>query len=703
MRPILPKSWRLGALILIATTLFMSLCHLLGILDALEHKTYDLRFRLRGTTSIKDSPIVLVTIDDQSLVSLQKKWPFPRAYFARAIENLAAAGAGFIILDVEFTEPSATNPFDDYQLAQAIRKFPRVVLAGKVVTEYHRSGTINQFPLKPLPELLAAGARWGYANIHLDEDGFLRRYSLFHQLHGTTYFPLAVEALAAIQKVPGQTANFDAQGQLVVGKIHIPFNADGSILINYSGAAQHFPTYSFANILDDAQFSLPDVNEDTDIFEQYKAAGIFKKKIVIIGAGADELQDNRLTPFFNFDGSRRLMPGAEIHANALQTILTGDYIVPSPWWLTPLMVLTVGLIGLIISARLRPIWGLLTGLVFGLVYAGSTFLFFAQWNLWLPLVAPLLNFVACYIFTIVHKIVLEQREKGRYRKTFQQYVARSVVDAMLNSGQLPQFGGERKTLTVLFSDIRAFTSYSEKYPPEIVVQRLTEYLSSMVDVVFQHGGTLDKFVGDEIMALYGAPYYFENHAERACETALDMVARLRSLQKSWSEKAVEYFQIGIGINTGKVIVGNLGSIQLFDYTVIGDEVNLGARLEGANKHYSTTIIISDSTYQEVKDIAIVRELDVVRVKGKNHPVKIYELRGMHSLPSIEKELIIDVYSYALELFKQRKWNLALKEFRRVLRYFPSDGPSRVYTVRCLEFIEQPPAENWDGVFEFAVK
>ncbi len=703
MKPLLPKSWRLGGLIGIASTLVISLCHLSGLLNGLEHKTYDLRFRLRGTAIIKDSPIVLVTIDDQSLLSLQKKWPFPRAYFAKAIENLSAAGAGFIILDVEFTEPSTTNPFDDYQLTQAIQKFPRVVLAGKLVTEYHRTETINQYPLKPLPELLAAGARWGYANILLDEDGFLRRYSVLQPLNGTTYFPLAVEALAAIQKVPQQTAIFDAQGRLVIGKIHIPVASDGSILINYSGAAQHFPTYSFANILDDAQFSLPDAAEDTDIFEQYKAAGIFRKKIVIIGASADELQDNRLTPFFNFNGSRRLMPGPEIHANALQTILTGDYIFPSPRWLTPLIILALGLIGLIISAGLRPIWGLLSSLVFVLCYVGGAYLIFAQWNLWLPVVAPLLNFGACYIFKIVHKIIQEQHEKGRYRKTFQQYVARSVVDAMLNSGQLPQFGGERKTLTVLFSDIRAFTSYSEKYPPEIVVQRLTEYLSSMVDVIFQHGGTLDKFVGDEIMALYGAPYYFDNHAERACETALDMVARLRALQKSWSEKAVEYFQIGIGINTGKVIVGNLGSIQLFDYTVIGDEVNLGARLEGANKHYSTTIIISDATYQEVKDVAIVRELDLVRVKGKKQPVKIYELRGMHSLPSIEKELIVDVYSYALELFKQRKWSLALKEFRRVLRYFPSDGPSRVYTVRCLEFIEQPPAENWDGVFEFVVK
>jgi adenylate cyclase len=324
-------------------------------------------------------------------------------------------------------------------------------------------------------------------------------------------------------------------------------------------------------------------------------------------------------------------------------------------------------------------------------------------NIWMPMVYPLVNFSLCYVVTIVHKILVEQHEKGRYRKTFQQYVARSVVDSMLNTGELPKFGGERKTLTVLFSDIRSFTTYSEKYQPELVVQRLSEYLTAMVDVILKNNGTLDKFVGDEIMAIYGAPYYFSDHAQRACETALDMVSSLRNLQKNWSGQELEYFQIGIGINTGKVIVGNLGSIQLFDYTVIGDEVNLGARLEGANKHYSTTIIISEPTYNEVKNKVIARELDNVRVKGKTRPVKIYELRGMHSLPTIEKDLIIDVYTYGLELFKQRKWNKALHEFRRILRYFPSDGPSRVYTLRCLEFIQSPPPESWDGVFEFAFK
>jgi len=703
MNKIFGKSWRLGGLLIIAAIIFVYLLQALGAFEMMEYKSYDMRFRLRGTKPVEESGIVLITIDDQSFISLQSKWPFNRSYFASAIQNLAEAGAALIILDVEFTEPSTINSSDDYSLSQAIRNFPHVILAGKLVAEYGTHETVNRYPLKPLPDFILAGAKWAYANVYLDEDGFIRRYNLFQDLSGRKYFPLVIEVLRYLQQLSPDAITVDSSGEFIIGKIVIHKYQDDTMLINYAGPANHFPTYSFANILDDHRFTLPDPDEDTDIFDIYKESGIFKNKIVLIGASAEELQDNKFTPFFHYEGIKQKMPGVEMHANALNTILTKNYIFPASSWLVFFIILILGGIAFVLSVRLRPLLGLMFGIGFVFFYFVICYLIFSRYNLWVPLIYPLVSFCVCYIINIPHRILVEQHEKGRYRKTFQQYVARSVVDSMLNSGELPKFGGERKTLTVLFSDIRSFTTYSEGYQPEIVVQRLSEYLTAMVDMIFKHGGTLDKFVGDEIMAIYGAPYFFANHAERACETALDMVAALRNLQKSWSEKELEYFQIGIGINTGKVIVGNLGSIQLFDYTVIGDEVNLGARLESANKHYSTTIIISESTYNEVKDKAIVRELDFVRVMGKKRSVKIYELRGMHSLPTIEKDLIIDVYMYGLELFKQRKWNKALKEFRRVLRYFPSDGPSRVYTLRCLEFIESPPAEDWDGVYEFAVK
>jgi adenylate cyclase len=317
--------------------------------------------------------------------------------------------------------------------------------------------------------------------------------------------------------------------------------------------------------------------------------------------------------------------------------------------------------------------------------------------------SPILAILLSFVTSLLYQTVIEQREKRRIRQTFQQYVAPSVVDKMLSSGVLPSYGGERRELTVLFSDIRKFTTFSESREPEVVVSRLSEYLTEMVEVIFNNNGTLDKFVGDEIMALFGAPYQLEDHAEKACQTAVAMLDRLRELQKRWSADKKGYFNIGIGINTGNVIVGNLGSSQLFDYTVIGDEVNLGARLEGANKQYATTVIMSESTYNLVSDIAKVRELDLVRVVGKQKPIRIFELRGMDSLPQIEQDYIIDVFSEGLMAYRERRWADALKAFRRVLRYFPSDGPSRIYTMRCLDYIESPPPHNWDGVFEMKSK
>ena len=693
----------IGCCTILGAILVAALLQLLGVFENLELKTYDLRFRIKGEISTDTSGIVLVTVDDQSFVSLKHKWPFPRSYFARAIKNLQEAGAALIVLDIEFTEPSTIDYLDDVALAEAIQRFPNVILAGKIVTEFGSHNTLNRYPLRPLKSLLDAGASWAYANVYLDNDGFIRRYNLYQNVHGRIYFPLAIEALRRMQNLPREKIVIDDSQYLRIGKFSILKYEFDTMLIHYTGPAGNFPTYSLANVLDDRDFQLPDAREDTDIFEEYKKFGIFKDKVVFIGASANELQDNKLTPFFDYLGSKQLMPGVEMHANALNTMISGNFIQTAGWLAVALIVLILGGLVYLLSMKFKAIYGLGLSLLVILFYFLVTVYLFVQWNYWLPFIFPAMAFSLGFVANTAYSEFMVQQEKNLYRKTFQQYVARSVVDSMLSSGELPKFGGERKVLTVLFSDIRSFTTFSEKYPPEVVVRHLTEYLSSMVDVIFKNRGTLDKFVGDEIMAIYGAPYYFSNHAEMACLTALEMLARLRHLQNKWSQKEMEYFQIGIGINTGKVIVGNLGSIQLFDYTVIGDEVNLGARLEGANKHYKTTIIISESTYQQVKDKAIVRELDNVRVKGKKKPVRIYELRGMGHLPLIEKELIIDVYTRGLQYFRQRKWARALNEFAKVLRYFPSDGPSQIYTQRCLEFIEHPPAENWDGVFEFAVK
>jgi adenylate cyclase len=329
--------------------------------------------------------------------------------------------------------------------------------------------------------------------------------------------------------------------------------------------------------------------------------------------------------------------------------------------------------------------------------------FFSIQQIWIPIVAPTLAIVLSYIGNTVQLVFFERRERRFVRKVFSQFVSKSVVDEMLAAGQNPKLGGEKRELSILFSDVRGFTTYCEKHPEEVVVQRLNEYLTEMVDIVFRNQGTLDKFIGDAVMALYGAPYHYAEHAEKACVTACEMIASVRGIQKRWSANAEDYFQIGIGVNTGTVIVGNMGSQQKFEYTVIGDEVNLASRLEGANKQYWTSIIISESTYAQVRKKARVRELDLVKVKGKKKPARIFELCSMEKLPAIEEDLLIGVYHQGLAFYKKREWYNAIKEFKRVLRYFPSDGPSRVYINRCLDFIMNPPRMDWDGVYEFKTK
>lgn len=668
--------------------------NVLDLFNVLELKSYDLRFVSRGPLPDRTKGVVIVAIDDQTFEDLQMKWPFPRRIFAKAIANLKAAGAKLIIFDIGFTEPDAYGQSDDRQLAQTARAAGNVIFAGEVAFYKNNAGRRVIRPIKPL---LASGQQWALINVPEDLDGFTRRYYLYQRAEDFIGYPFALAVYQRLFKRNLSATN----GALRLGTHEIP-NIANTFLINFRGPAATFPTYSLSSVLDDRSFDLGIA--DSDIFELHlNEWQTFKNKIVFVGATSEILQDVKLTPYFGYGLSSRKMPGVEVHANALSTLFYGDFIRPTPFAVTLVLLLCLAAFMTFLGMRSRP-WagfGYMLGAV--LLFALIAHTLFALVALWIEIVRPVAVIVVAYVGTVVQQVVFERREKGRVKRTFQQYVAKSVVDTMLASGEVPHFGGERRELTVLFSDIRSFTTYCEKRSPESVVFTLNEYLTAMVEIIFKHQGTLDKFVGDEIMALYGAPLYYPEHAVRACETACEMINSLRSLQKKWSEDRKDFFQIGIGINSGPMIVGNLGSQQLFDYTVIGDEVNLAARLESANKQYATTIIISEATYRHVQLQAVVRELDLVRVKGKSRPVKIYELRSMQCVPQIEHDLIIEVYSRGLELYKQRRWSEAIKEFKRILRYFPSDGPSRLYIKRCLDFIESPPPENWDGVYDFKTK
>ncbi len=697
------QKWLIGVIIALVSAVLALLLANIPLFENLELKTYDTRFKLRGTLDTESDDIVLVAIDDQSFTGLQRKWPFPRSFFAKAILNLHDAGAKLIVLDIEITEPGERTANQDLILAGAVRRANNVILSGKLVSEIVTHDNVNSYISRPIPVLLNTNARWGLVNVDEDQDGFLRRYLLFQERNEQYYYPLSVQAL--LQLYPNNNNGqivFEDDGHFVIAGRHIPKKDYHSMLVNFRGPTRSFPTYSFASILDDENFNLSE-DEDTDIFELHKLEGTFKDKIVFIGASAEELQDNKFTPFFDYKGFQRKLPGVEFHANALSTLIREDFIKTQHPFTVFLVVMFLSMLTMAAIKWLKPFRGMFA--VFGIILAYVIWSVYAFINnlVWIQITSPIMAVLLSFVGNTVHQTLTEQRERIRTKKTWQHFMAKNVIDSMLDSGKLPKFGGERRELTILFSDIRGFTTFSERHSSHDVVQRLNEYLTAMVELIFTNAGTLDKFVGDEIMAVYGAPHPYKNHAEKACITALEMIAKLRSLQKYWSENRLDYFQIGIGINTGKVILGNLGSSQLFDYTVIGDEVNLGARLEGANKQYGTAIIISESTYKSVRKKVVVRELDLVRVKGKTKPVRIYELRGMGSVPAIEKDLIIDVYGQAHNYYKELKWYKALTEFNRILRYFPTDGPTRVYIKRCMDFIENPPSENWDGVFDFTTK
>ncbi len=672
-----------------------------SLLNQLHLKTVDTFFSLRGPMSPIDSSIVVVAIDDEAIKSLPSKYPFPTSYYSRLVKNLHQAGARLIIFDIEFTEGDVSDPQSDLEFARQIREAGNVILAGKVVFEVGTYGIENFHLLEPLAPLLRSGAGWGLVNTIEDSDGFIRQYLLFHQINNKTYYPLAIKAIEILQNRPipahdPHLRHFDT------GVFQIPKHSANTFLINYRGPARTFPLYSLTAILDDSLFQLLE-DDDTDIFDLHLEWGTFRDKIVLVGASAEELQDNKYTPFYHHRGNKRKTPGVEMHAHALSTLLQRDFLRNAPGWTSLIACLILALLTGLITLSLRPFkaLGVIGLLILLLIISG--FLLFSQAGWIVNFIQLLLTIALTFIANTLYQIVRVQKEKTRIRQTFQQYVAPSIVEKMLSTGELPSYGGERRELTMLFSDIRKFTTFSENHEPEYVVSRLSEYLTEMVDIIFKHNGTLDKFVGDEIMALFGAPYSFVDHAERACIAATEMVARLQAMKKQYNTPQNGMFKIGIGINTGKVIVGNLGSSQLFDYTVIGDHVNIGARLEGANKEYQTTIILSEYTYDLVRKNAIARELDWVRVLGRKKPLRIYELRGMNSLPQMEKDYLIDLFAEGLQAYRDRRWAEAIRTFHRILRFYPEDGPSRIFTIRSLNFLENAPPSDWDGVYDFQEK
>jgi len=406
----------------------------------------------------------------------------------------------------------------------------------------------------------------------------------------------------------------------------------------------------------------------------------------------------RNTPF------SAVYPGVEIHATVIDNILRQNFLIHSGW-IKFIDVCIIAFVGLIIGfflPRLKAMAGMALSVTLILAFILINTIIFIRYNVWMNMIYPLLTMLLCYLGITVYRYVTEEREKKKIRGAFQYYLTASVVNEILKDPSKLKLGGDKKNLSVMFSDIRGFTSISEKLSPEKLVQLLNEYLTAMTNIVFKYDGLLDKYIGDAIMAVFGAPLDQPDHARRACLTAVEMMTELRRLQIKWKAEGWPLINIGIGINTGNMVVGNMGSEMRFDYTVMGDSVNLSSRLEGTNKEYGTNIIVSEFTHEVVKDEFFFRELDAVRVKGKKLPVRIFELLGEQKDKAQWQEFT-ESFEKGLELYRSGRWDEAIAKFKNVLEAKPGDFPAQLYIERCEALKENPPEGKWDGVFTMTRK
>lgn len=640
---------------LIATLLLALLSVLLtfaasksSLFSQFELKSIDFRFLLRG----KQTPVpevAVIGIDDASLDRFGR-WPWPRSYHGELLNILSQNPPRTVGFDFLFSQKDEENPEFDQALIYYSRLLGNVVFANFFELdeeeskggEYLRKSRKEQekatlllekralphvegdpamlrqavqFQL-PFPELLHAGGT-GFINAPRDPDGVIRKVPLALAYKGKVYPSFSLQLLLNFWKCDaGDVRVLVGKGIEIKtrkGVQFIPTDEKGNLLINYVGEHDDFTNALFVQVLNSAEQLGKGETPDIDLDR-------FWKKIILVALTATGTTDMGAFPLSGHS------PLIAIHANALNTILTRNYLREASWIFKLLILAGMGLLVLLISSSLPPLKSVIVSLVLLVGFSLGNYLAFLQgWIL--PFVLPVLLWILIYFSITSYRYFSEEKEKRYVRKAFGQYVSGNILEELLRDPSKLKLGGERRELTVLFSDVRGFTTFCESRDPEEVVEVLNEYLDKMTEVVFKHNGTIDKYVGDAIVSFFGAPSpeIETDHAIRACRAALEMIEELKKLQEKWKAQGKEPLSNGVGINTGPMLVGNMGSTRQFDYTVIGDNVNLGARLEGQTRKFDCNIIISEMTYQQVQNQVEVRQLGEVTVKGKHKPVHIYEL------------------------------------------------------------------------------
>lgn len=697
-------------------------------LKELEHKLIDFRFEERGEIDFIDSAkVIILEITQEAydqIPSPYNSWPWPRKYFAKIIENLNDAGVKAIGIDLIMSNPDKFSEENDRELKEAISKYRNVVVAGKIDIDAEAAfeGRGDRSIIRSIEDnfsniFFGVDSSIGIVQAVSDNDGVYRRY--------VPYIYSAVKnkkipsfAYAVLNKYFGNESFYTAvksDGHFLYNNTFLPEYEESTVLVNYYGADGKFPRVKFIDVLDDSEFlTVDEIDFETEINTWdnpdygLKYSGLFKDKIVLIGSTMPE--DKDIIPVSFSPGQRKgdnLLYGVEYHANAIQNFLEQNFLYSLSRSYEIFIVIVLTLVLFFITSfikRIKSKKAFLIELTIVISILLTLFIifrlsvhFFESDNLILPVIDPMLAIIFGYVGSTVYEFFVERQQSTMMKNMFSQYVSGNLVNELIANPDKLRLGGEKKNLTVLFSDIAGFTSFSEGKTAEEVVSFINEFLDEMTESVLTFNGTLDKYLGDSVMAFWGAPVEFEDHAILACRSALDMKERLELLNKRWNQGEAST-KMRIGINTGEVVVGNIGGQKRFDYTVMGDNVNLASRLEGVNKIYGTSIILSEVTYKIIKDYFVTRKLDTIRVKGKSKATDVYEL-----LSDVQSNIDWDFENFDQGLLEYQKGN-----FEKAILYFESqfklnnDTVSELYLKRCNELIKNVPAD-WDGIYNITEK
>lgn len=700
-----------------------------GVFDRWEYVTWAWRVQVFANPGSATDKIKLILLDQTSLDWGEKQnglsWPWPREVYAPIIDFCRRSGARALIFDVLYTEPSLYGAGDDQSLGAAIDRAPPFV-APLFLSNHSGSETkwpseipqrlrlqidnLDQLPASaltggivmqratfPVTEVATRAGILASATDESDIDGIFRRVYPFRIFNGHPIPSLALAGFIAggggsaqasagdPHSAPQYTCSMQLRpGLLDTGERKIPIDRDGRMILRYQGPTGTYESFSAASVI---QSELLVLAGQRPVIEN---PSVFKDCYVFFGFSAPGLLDLRPTPM------SKIAPGVEIYATMLDNLLSGDFLREVPFVLvflsTVFLAVSSALLVVILS---RKAWH--SALAFTMLLPVPGIVGFAAYPLgfWWPITLQESAVGLSLMGAVLVNYATQGRQKAFIKNAFKHYLSPLVIERILEDPSQLKLGGERRELTIFFSDLQGFSSISERLDPEELTSLLNDYLSDMTEIILEEGGTLDKYEGDAIIAFWNAPLAQPDHAQRACRTAVRCQMRLDERRGEFMKRTGALLRARIGMNTGEVVVGNMGSRKRFDYTVLGDAVNLASRLEGANKPFGTFIMVSEETWLKTSGKFIGREIGLLRVVGRKSPVRVFEVVG---LPGEVKSPELQRFEIGLSLCYSRDWQRALEIFEELT----GDPVAKVYAKRCRTLVDDPEAD-WDGVWNLTEK